>query len=285
MGSKFWIKLYIEMLNDRKVARLSTHLRWRMVECFLLAGLMDKGGELPPVDEAAWLLRLPVEQLEADWLQLVDAGILGLWDTATSGQDEDGYYVVNFEKRQAPASDRERAAEHRKRKHRDEYYGVTEPSQAGHDAVTNRDPGESAMPEQANHGASNDVVTNRDNSVTEREKREKERTGGGGGSSVIENLTAAAAGEAQGMVFSLYEQEIGPLTPHIGDELGDLLDSYSPAWVAEAIQIASQNNVRKVSYVSGVLRRWFIEGKDYTPGSNTTPPTLDDELERRGYAA
>jgi DnaD/phage-associated family protein len=280
MGSKFWIKLYIEMLNDRKVARMDTHLRWRMVECFLLAGMLDKGGELPPVDEAAWLLRLQVQQLQDDWDALWKAGILNADDERTK------YYVVNFAKRQAPDTVNKRVREYRKRQHRDEYYGdVTQPLRTGNDIVTNRYTQEAGMPESGgnkgksaeNGAAGNALVTNRYESVTEREKR-RERDGGG---SFLENLTAAAsAGDEQGFIFSFYEQEIGPLTPHIADELGDLLDSYPAAWVGEAIGIASENNVRKVSYVNGVLRRWFVEGKE-----NLGPePTLDDELAKQGYS-
>jgi DnaD/phage-associated family protein len=292
MGSKFWIKLYIEMLNDRKVARLSTHLRWRMVECFLLAGMLDKDGELPPVDEAAWLLRLQAEQLQEDWDALWAAGILNA--DAEALQDEKApYYVVNFAKRQEPDTVNKRVREYRKRQHRDEYYeDVTQPLRNGNDNVTTRYTPETGKPDDADNkgestemgGAGNEPVTTRYEVVTEREREEREKNGGNEPVTTrYEVVTQADKEEVVGSLFSLFEQEIGPLTPHIGNELGDLLDSYPVSWVQEAIHIASENNIRKVSYVNGVLRRWFIEGKDSPGSSSTTPPTLDSELERRGY--
>ena len=62
-------------------------------------------------------------------------------------------------------------------------------------------------------------------------------------------------------IFVLYEQNIGPLTPLIADELRDAEKTYPLRWIEEAIQIAVENNVRKWRYVLGVLRRWQQEGK------------------------
>lgn len=62
-------------------------------------------------------------------------------------------------------------------------------------------------------------------------------------------------------IFVLYEQNIGPLTPMIADELRDAEKTYPLRWIEEAIQIAVENNVRKWRYVLGVLRRWQEEGK------------------------
>lgn len=72
-----------------------------------------------------------------------------------------------------------------------------------------------------------------------------------------------------GDVFEIYEQEIGPLTPFVAQELEDMEKDYSPDWVVEAIQIASANNVRKLKYVNGILRRWHTEGK----GNGARPAT------------
>jgi len=58
MATKFWIKLYVEILDDAKMGRLSNHLWRRAVEFFLLAGREGNDGALPPVEEMAWTLRL-----------------------------------------------------------------------------------------------------------------------------------------------------------------------------------------------------------------------------------
>ena len=132
MASKYWLKLYHEILDDRKVAKLSTHLRWRMVECFLLAGVENKDGRLPAIEDAAFLARTDEKQLIEDWADLIKAGILEFDD-----DDPDYYVVKNFAKRQAPVSTNERVARFRERKRKKEYY-VTEELRSGNEDVTNR---------------------------------------------------------------------------------------------------------------------------------------------------
>lgn len=62
-------------------------------------------------------------------------------------------------------------------------------------------------------------------------------------------------------VFVLYEQNIGPLTPIIADELRDAEQTYPVRWIEEAIEKAVENNVRKWRYVLAILERWRQEGK------------------------
>lgn len=63
-------------------------------------------------------------------------------------------------------------------------------------------------------------------------------------------------------IFTLYEQNIGPLTPMIADTLRDAETTYSENWIEEAMQIAVENNVRKWSYISAILEGWQTRGKD-----------------------
>lgn len=62
-------------------------------------------------------------------------------------------------------------------------------------------------------------------------------------------------------IFVLYEQNIGPLTPLITDELRDAEQTYPASWLEEAIELAVENNVRKWRYVLAILERWRQEGK------------------------
>lgn len=62
-------------------------------------------------------------------------------------------------------------------------------------------------------------------------------------------------------VFVLYEQNIGPLTPLIVDQLRDAEQTYPLSWIGEAIDLAVQNNVRKWRYIQSILERWRQEGK------------------------
>lgn len=61
--------------------------------------------------------------------------------------------------------------------------------------------------------------------------------------------------------FTLYEQNIGPLTPLIVEHLRDLEETYSPEWLIEAIEIAAVRNVRRLNYVEAILKRWREEGR------------------------
>ena len=62
-------------------------------------------------------------------------------------------------------------------------------------------------------------------------------------------------------VFKLYEENIGPLTPMIADMLKDAEATYSPEWVAEALEVAVKNNARNWKYVETILKRWREKGK------------------------
>ncbi len=63
-------------------------------------------------------------------------------------------------------------------------------------------------------------------------------------------------------VFSLYEQNIGALTPLIADMLREAEVEYPGAWIEEAVEIAVASNVRNWRYVAAILRRWKEKGKD-----------------------
>jgi DNA replication protein len=62
-------------------------------------------------------------------------------------------------------------------------------------------------------------------------------------------------------IFRLYEENIGPLTPMIADELAEAEQSYQPAWIEEAIRLAVENNKRNLRYIFAILERWRREGK------------------------
>lgn len=62
-------------------------------------------------------------------------------------------------------------------------------------------------------------------------------------------------------VFKLYEENIGPLTPLIADTLKDTEEMYSSEWLADAIELAVQNNKRNWKYCEAILKRWKEEGR------------------------
>ncbi len=67
--------------------------------------------------------------------------------------------------------------------------------------------------------------------------------------------------EAQPDIFTLYEQNIGMLTPMIAEELLEAEKHYSVAWIKDAIKEAVNQGKHKWSYISAVLERWSSEGR------------------------
>ena len=63
-------------------------------------------------------------------------------------------------------------------------------------------------------------------------------------------------------IFSLYEENIGMLTPMIADELREAEKLYPSQWVSDAFKEAVALNKRNWRYISRILERWAIEGKD-----------------------
>lgn len=70
-------------------------------------------------------------------------------------------------------------------------------------------------------------------------------------------------------VFVLYEQNIGPLTPLIADELRDAMATYPMPWIEDAIRIAVRNNIRKLKYITAVLERMRAEGRLEQPQASS----------------
>lgn len=106
MASKYWIKLYHEILDDPKMGRLPDHLWRRSVETFLLAGEYDHGGYLPPVGDMAWKLRSTEQEIE-ECLQALAA-------IDITRKDENGWCVIHFAERQDADSNAERQERYRK---------------------------------------------------------------------------------------------------------------------------------------------------------------------------
>ncbi len=62
-------------------------------------------------------------------------------------------------------------------------------------------------------------------------------------------------------IFTLYEQNIGMLTPIIADELREAEKLYPESWLRDAIKEAVALNKRNIRYIVRILERWSAEGK------------------------
>jgi DnaD/phage-associated family protein len=67
--------------------------------------------------------------------------------------------------------------------------------------------------------------------------------------------------EAPPNIFTLYEENIGMLTPMIADEIRDAEKLYPESWLRDAIREAVSQGKRKWSVVSAILQRWSVEGR------------------------
>ena len=68
-------------------------------------------------------------------------------------------------------------------------------------------------------------------------------------------------GEDRPNIYSLYEQNIGILTPIVAEKIGEAEQKYPVEWIEEAIAEAVSLNSRNWRYISRILERWEIEGK------------------------
>jgi DnaD/phage-associated family protein len=62
-------------------------------------------------------------------------------------------------------------------------------------------------------------------------------------------------------IYTLYEENIGPLTPMIAEMLKDAEREYPANWIEDAVRAAVENNARSWRYVQKVLERWQSEGR------------------------
>ena len=68
--------------------------------------------------------------------------------------------------------------------------------------------------------------------------------------------------QPQKNIYQLYEENIGPLTPLLSEDLTAAQEEFPHHWIEEAIHIAVQNNARSWRYIDAVLKSWQKEGKN-----------------------
>lgn len=68
---------------------------------------------------------------------------------------------------------------------------------------------------------------------------------------------------ARPTLFSLYEENIGILTPMIAEALRAAQSEYPPDWIEEAMRYAVERGARNWRYVQRVLEGWQQEGRSH----------------------
>ncbi len=93
-------------------------------------------------------------------------------------------------------------------------------------------------------------------------------------------------------IFALYEEHIGPYGHSIAEQLKAAEEEYPASWIEDAIAVAVERNFRSWGYISAILRRWNLEGRQevrYEHGKfgrdtaqDSRKTNLDDYRERYG---
>jgi len=221
----YWMKLYIEILDDPKMATLPDRIWRRIIEIFLIAKKLGKNGHLPDTRQIAWMLRMSPDELESDMSQITQTGVIM--------REVNGWYIPKFTKRQAASTEAERKRAQRDRERNSQYIG--------------------------------DNVTKRDASVTDIVRQSTEYR-------LTENRLTETETEDHCDVFSVYEHEIGMLTPMISDELQDAEKTYPVEWIVDALKESSRMNKRSWKYALAILKRWKTEGRSELSKQNIMIP-------------
>jgi DnaD/phage-associated family protein len=88
--------------------------------------------------------------------------------------------------------------------------------------------------------------------------------------------------QEQPNIFTLYEKNIGMLTPIIAEELKEAEKLYPASWIQDAFKEAVDLNKRSWRYISRILERWAAEGKhDGEPGRYPKADSSPEEYRRR----
>jgi DnaD/phage-associated family protein len=92
MTSPYWAKLWIEILDDPKVAGMPDWLFRRFIYFVLAAKEQDNNGLLQPVKDLAWRIRISVQET-------TDA-LSALGSIGVTRETAEGWELINFVKRQ-----------------------------------------------------------------------------------------------------------------------------------------------------------------------------------------
>ena len=91
--AKYWVKMYTEILHDRKIRKLTDKSKLIYLQLILLAGQEDKDGMLPSVDDISVELDTTVNKVVKSLDELMSAGLI-------ISDSEGNLFVHKFEQRQ-----------------------------------------------------------------------------------------------------------------------------------------------------------------------------------------
>ena len=89
--------------------------------------------------------------------------------------------------------------------------------------------------------------------------------------------------EEQPNIFTLFEENIGMLTPMIAEELKEAEKLYPEAWIRDAIKEAAKQGKHKWSYISAILEHWAAEGRSDGTYQRDSKKTDQDKYVKQKY--
>lgn len=76
-----------------------------------------------------------------------------------------------------------------------------------------------------------------------------------------ETIAVAPPPENRPGIFRLYEENVGTITPLVGERLLEAVELYPQEWIEDAFRTAAEMNVRNWKYIERILRNWSEEGR------------------------
>jgi DnaD/phage-associated family protein len=95
------------------------------------------------------------------------------------------------------------------------------------------------------------------------------------------DLPASAPLPERSSIYTLYEQNIGPLTPLIADALKEAETEYPPEWIEDALDEAVRRNRRNWKYVEAILRSWKEKGRGKEQNRHNAQTTRVRDVEKQ----
>lgn len=84
-------------------------------------------------------------------------------------------------------------------------------------------------------------------------------------------------------IFTLYEENIGMLTPMLAEQLKDAEQIYPGSWIEDAFKEAVSQNKRSWAYIEAILKRWDTEGREHGARRGYSKEDRDKIKRRYGH--
>jgi len=264
MKNRYWIKLYIGLLHDHRMAKLDA-VTWRhAVELFLLAGETGDDGNVGSLENVAWQLRVEEAEMLACLEKLSSLGIVH--------EEGDQWVVSNFVERQRPSTSTERVRAFRQRKKSALFkIEVLEEGESLDDEDIPEEEEEVYLFEEGNEIETDETEMKQDETAA---AKRFPSASGSASDSYSDSVSESASGNFDKTKFETNNDLPGDivelskmLTTEALEVLRPSMMKHPPGWVADAIREAKRCNASSPGYVKAILDRWGVEGRQPKRGS------------------